>query len=406
MSAIPSDIGVSNLHVEGFRSARDLRFTPKRMCALVGEARSGKSTMLAAIRAVLDPQASKLATSDITQGASRLTIRARLASGETLTVQGPPFTISETNDKTPVVYMPAALRDSSIVAPSATWKNSPATAAFGDLIENSATSDDGHSTTSPALGLVETIEKCCLEKAVGMVILIEEPEIYLRPQTQRYLYRLLRQLSHNGNQVIYSTHAPSFLNVARLDELAFVTRGTSGTQVTHAGPIDPGDEFRLISEFDSERSEVFLAQAAILVEGTTEKLALPFVFQAMGYDPDRLGITIVECGGKSGIPFVARVCAAAGIPFVAVHDRDALQGSGPNAGEDQLNRLIADTTGADRTVLLEPDFEAISGIRGHTKKPRRAWKRFTGMPADAIPGPLKTVVEIAVGLLPAEHELP
>ena len=56
------------------------------------------------------------------------------------------------------------------------------------------------------------------------MLLIEEPELFLRPQAQRYLYRLLRRFAEAGNQVIYSTHSPSFLNVSRLEELALVQR--------------------------------------------------------------------------------------------------------------------------------------------------------------------------------------
>jgi predicted ATP-dependent endonuclease of OLD family len=38
------------------------------------------------------------------------------------------------------------------------------------------------------------------------LLLIEEPALYLRPQAQRYLYRLLREFAVGGNQTIYSTH--------------------------------------------------------------------------------------------------------------------------------------------------------------------------------------------------------
>jgi len=34
------------------------------------------------------------------------------------------------------------------------------------------------------------------------VLLIEEPELFLRPQAQRYLYRQLRAFADNGNQPV------------------------------------------------------------------------------------------------------------------------------------------------------------------------------------------------------------
>jgi hypothetical protein len=110
---------------------------------------------------------------------------------------------------------------------------------------------------------------------------VEEPELYLRPQTQRWCSRLLRRLAA-GNQVVYATHSPAFLKVARMDELVFVERRRgSGTKALRPPPLTPDEDFRVLSEFDAERAELFLARAALLVEGSTEKLALPFVFAAL-----------------------------------------------------------------------------------------------------------------------------
>jgi hypothetical protein len=50
----------------------------------------------------------------------------------------------------------------------------------------------------------------------------------------------------------------------------------------------------------------------VLVEGLTEKLVLPFVFSALGYDVDREAISIVECGGKPNIPLFATSAAPSG----------------------------------------------------------------------------------------------
>ena len=52
--------GLERLRVRGFRSALDVSFAPGRLCALVGEANAGKSNLLLAIRALLDPAADAL----------------------------------------------------------------------------------------------------------------------------------------------------------------------------------------------------------------------------------------------------------------------------------------------------------------------------------------------------------
>jgi predicted ATP-dependent endonuclease of OLD family len=243
------------------------------------------------------------------------------------------------------------------------------------------------------------VEACCTAGIEGLVVLVEEPELFLGPQAQRYLYRVLHQFAGAGNQVLYSTHAPEFLNVARLEELALVERDPRhGTAIVQPESLPADEEFRAMSEFDAERSELFLSRAAVLVEGLTEKLALPFVFAALGQDPDQEGISIVECGGKSNIPLFARICQAARIPFVVLHDRDVPTGTEPSPAEEALNDLIARVAGSHRTVVLEPDFEAVAGLRGHKGKPHRAWQRFRSLRRSDVPLPLGQIVETAVGL--------
>jgi len=155
----------------------------------------------------------------------------------------------------------------------------------------------------------------------------------------------------------------------------------------------------VLSEFDAERAELFLARAALLVEGQTEKLAFPFVFEAAGHDADGAGISVVECGGKWNIPLFARICAAAGVPAVAVYDRDARPGRRPSAANRAVAAQIRALVGADRAIELEPDFEAVAGIQHHTHgKPERAWRAFATRAADQMPAPLVRAAHLAVEL--------
>jgi predicted ATP-dependent endonuclease of OLD family len=237
----------------------------------------------------------------------------------------------------------------------------------------------------------------CADRAEGVVFAIEEPELFLAPQGHRYLYRLVHRLADRGNQVFFTTHSPGLLNVAALEEVHLVSRDELGvTSVERLRPINVDDTFRALCEFDAERSELFFSRAAILVEGMTEKMTFPFVFRALGHDPDREQISIVECGGKANLPLFAEICKRARIPYVVVHDSDMRPGRAPVDSEVRLNALIRRRAGARRTVVLDPDFEGVAGFRGRSRKPGRASSLLARLHRDELPAQLVRAVELAL----------
>lgn len=397
----PTRNSLVRVQITGFRSIRSASFAPGPVSALVGDPGAGKSNLLAAIRAALDPTTAPLGPNDaVKNDGSSVTIRLDTADGSWVSAEGTPpsMSIRAAGEMPLALYLPARLRAGMVMAPTRNHDSTLLKAAT--LIGGEDGGGDAHpppGITEAAHGLVKGMEALVSEGVRGLVVLIEEPELFLPPQVQRYLYRLLRQLSEGGNQILYSTHSPSFLNVARLHELVLIENDPErGTLLAQPKPLSADDEFRAYSEFDTARSELFLARAAVLVEGLTERLALPFVFHALGYDADRERISIVECGGKANIPLMARVSRAVGIPFVAVHDRDAPKKGNPNLSERQLNQLIGEVAGEENRIELAPDFEGISGLRGQKHKPARAWRRFAQLGAEDMPADLRRIVERAV----------
>jgi hypothetical protein len=396
--AARTSFGVSRIEVRGFRSAREVLFSPGQLCALVGEADAGKSNLLAAIRAALDPAVAPLTAGDISEGGEgEISIRVRLADGREAALEGSPGQNVVTGGATapPTLFLPAEERAGAMVAAWTPRGEGPAAEAFERALAQQAPT-----LAARALAVLEAVESCSSQGLGGLLLLIEEPELYLRPQAQRYLYRLLREFSLAGNQVIYSTHSPAFLNVTRMDELVFVERRPGkGTHALQPEPVSADDDFRVMTEFDAARSELFLAHAVVLVEGLTEKLVLPFVFAALGHDVDREAISIIECGGKPNIPLFARICRAAGIPFVAVHDSDRKTSGRLAPAEQALNALIAQTVGQERVIVLDPDFEAVAGLAGRSHKPEHAWREFAERAAGEMPPQLVRVAELAMSFV-------
>jgi predicted ATPase len=400
-AAAATGFGLRRVDISCFRSAHELSFSPGPLCALVGEADVGKSNVLTAIWMLLDPHAPAPVAEDVSMDREApIRLAATLAEGDEIVLDAaPPGPVRRAGTPVPVLFLSGARRAGGLLeGPAGAHGVAARTAKLlvGTLDARAAR----RSTAGPAIALVEAVETCCRAGVRGLVLLIEEPELYLRPQAQRYLYRLLREFAAGGNQVLYSTHAPAFLNVGRLEELALVERRPKrGTRIVQPRPLPADESFRALSEFDAERSELFLARAALLVEGRTEKLVFPFIFGALGHDADREAISIVECGGKPNIPLFARVCEAVRIPYLVVHDRDAPRGKQPIPSERAVNAAVVAVAGRERVVELAPDFEAVAGLRGHAHKPEQAWRSFAGIAAEQVPTALADVVTRTLALL-------
>ena len=392
-----------HIRVRGFRTIRqtDLRVGP--VTALVGEASVGKSNILAAISLMNDTTQPPGLAADMTTGMDVLAIDAVTSAGEAKRrFDRHGAWLAE--GTLPSILLPSELRANEVVVPPDARETDPAVVAVASALR--AQVAGARSPSAQAMGLVAAIEKCCAARVSGALLLIEEPELYLRPQAQRYLYRLLHEFARSGNQVIYTTTAPAFLNVARLDELAVVARhAETGTSVRQAPALGAPEGFRAMSEFDAERGELFLADVAVLVEGRTEKLALPHVFRLRGIDVDQLGVSIVECGGKANLPLFVKLCQATGVPFLVVHDRDARASRAPIPSERKLNDVLRQLAGDDRVIELVPDFEGVAGLRHHRHKPEQAWRHFRNLDHSDIPGALNRLVDTVVAQLDPESHL-
>jgi hypothetical protein len=88
---------------------------------------------------------------------------------------------------------------------------------------------------------------------------------------------------------------------------------------------------------------------------------------------------------------------------VIVHDSDRRASGKLVAAERALNALIAENAAEGHTVVLDPDFEAVAGLAGHSRKPERAWREFASRPSAEMPEPLVRAAELAISLAGREE---
>jgi predicted ATP-dependent endonuclease of OLD family len=355
---------LTSIRAAGVAGLPDVEVELQPMTALIGPRGSGKSRLLSAISWLLD------GTPALSNESPEPHVSAQLgsAAGARRVTRSP--------QEHPAGELP------SVVFLTARDRLVPA-------LRNALPGGDAASAEQ----MVAAIAERRLSGVKNEVLLIEEPELMLTPQQQRHFYRLLRRYSEH-NQVIYSTRAPALLDASNYHEIIRLDLSHSGFAVRRAPPELLTDEqrVRLEAEFDHERTEMFFATAVVLVEGQTERLSLPLIFRRLGHDPDALGMSIVEVGGKGNLVLYARVLSELRIPHLLVHDTDR-----GRTGQRE-NAAIKEAVGKTPIFVLDPDFEGVAGIRDHDEKVLSAWRRFSKIDENQIPHVFRALVETAVEL--------
>lgn len=203
-------------------------------------------------------------------------------------------------------------------------------------------------------------------------LFIDEPELFLHPHAQQSFYKLLCELADNGTQIFLTTHSPSFLSLDRFDEIFIAKKdAANGTTLKHASIHSFMADFeartrirtnkeefslRLRNAFentgDSRRAnEAFFAKKILLVEGQSEVLIFPYLFEIFGYDYIADGLSIVRCGEKGEIDRFYRVYNELGIPCFLLFDGDK-----QNVGKEDESNTIKKNRELLRLVGGEADF--------------------------------------------------
>src|SRR5256714_7307485 len=107
--------------IQGYRAARELELTPGSVCAFVGEASSGKSTVLTAIWTLLEAAAPPPTIDDVARDGAggRIRLEADVAKGTIFLDAKPPDTLNlNRKGAPPVLFLPANLRSRTMVAPA------------------------------------------------------------------------------------------------------------------------------------------------------------------------------------------------------------------------------------------------------------------------------------------------
>ena len=236
----------------------------------------------------------------------------------------------------------------------------------------------------------------------NVIIAIEEPEIYLHPPVKRSTYKLLKSISRERDQIIYSTHDSYFVSVENFDEIRILRKDQTERPLTNVFEFSfpqlidfykkkygkDVTEISLRHRFghicDESKNEGFFSKKIIIIEGDTEKYALPIYFEHLGFDIDDERISMISAGSVDNISYLYVIFNEFHIPCYIIFDGDRpavnfegltddqktdakkksernkelLQFLNVNIDEYKGNKLcFPDTTICDSFSLWEKDFE-------------------------------------------------
>jgi len=173
------------------------------------------------------------------------------------------------------------------------------------------------------------------------IFAIEEPELYLHPQSQRTLMSVFRQIAGGRDQIIYCTQSSLFVDISHFEEICIMRRERKGdlfeshpTQLYISNLIEDlwnrkkirADEEGIREQyshaFNPLINEGFFADKVIIVEGPSEQYSLPIYASCLEYDLDRNNVAVVHSEGKGQMDRLWRIFTGFRIPTFLWFDGD------------------------------------------------------------------------------------
>ncbi|WP_371170429.1 ATP-dependent nuclease [Aliiroseovarius sp. 2305UL8-7] len=232
---------------------------------------------------------------------------------------------------------------------------------YGDNRESDASSMGHGAQRSVQISLVNALAQIKREHGKAddrsILLLVDEPELYLHPQAIAVSRSAFKKLSGDGYQVAFSTHSSEMIGFGDVSNTLILRRtrenGTTSEACLKAKIQECIEEVDTQGEilFELSNSREFLFNDKVfLVEGNTEKALVPHLYEYFhnrSLAEDRIGL--IPIGGANNFPNCRLILEAMGIESRCIADLDFLLKRGAETGlhgvADERRLAILDVCG-------------------------------------------------------------
>lgn len=192
------------------------------------------------------------------------------------------------------------------------------------------------------LGILRYVASRSKQTSGRVVFVIEEPEAFLHPQTQRAMAKILREISADA-QLLVTTHSPVLVDSFSVSRIVRLPLSPSG--VTYAAKrqfFTQADEGRLTRYCDATNSELVFANAVIVVEGYGDKLVVDYLLERITGGAGghyAMGIAVIEASSIDTIPHLLNLAQVFDVRAYVITDKDGVHKAGGN-GKRKLLEIL------------------------------------------------------------------
>lgn len=197
------------------------------------------------------------------------------------------------------------------------------------------------------LGILRYVASRSKHSAGKVVFVIEEPEAFLHPQTQRAMAQILREISKEA-QLFVTTHSPVLVDSFSVSRIIRLPLSAGGTKHTFKRRnFSEAEEGRLTRYCDATNSELVFANAVLIVEGYGDKLVVDYLLERITGGAGghyALGIAVIEASSIDAIPHLINLAQIFGVRAYVLTDKDGVHKAGGNGKRKLMEALKSKET--------------------------------------------------------------